>query len=46
MKLRDKDLLVIGPLIMILTILAVGLVVFYQAHTLPQQMFRANYSGV
>ena len=38
MKLRDKDLLAIGPLIMILTILAVGLVVFYQAHTLPQQM--------
>ncbi|MDO8995181.1 MAG: cache domain-containing protein, partial [Sediminibacterium sp.] len=38
MKLRDKDLLAIGPLIMILTILAVGFVVFYQAHTLPQQM--------
>ncbi|MBK6619265.1 MAG: cache domain-containing protein [Nitrosomonas sp.] len=38
MKLRDKDLLAIGPLVMILTILAVGLVVFYQAYTLPQQM--------
>ena len=38
MKLRDKDLLAIGPLIMILAILAIGFVVFYQAYTLPQQM--------